>query len=46
MQQAWPQVKANKGAPGIDDMTITDYPDFARANWAGIVGGHEKDTKS
>ena len=36
MQQAWQQVKANKGAPGIDDMTITDYPDFARANWAGI----------
>jgi RNA-directed DNA polymerase len=36
MQQAWQQVKANKGAPGIDDMTITEYPDFARANWAGI----------
>jgi len=36
MQQAWQQVKANKGAPGIDDMAITDYPDFARANWAGI----------
>ena len=36
MQQAWQQVKANKGAPGIDDMTITDYPDFAKANWAGI----------
>jgi len=36
MQQAWQQVKANKGAPGIDDMTITDYPEFARANWAGI----------
>ena len=36
MQQAWQQVKANKGAAGIDDMTITDYPDFARANWAGI----------
>jgi RNA-directed DNA polymerase len=36
MQQAWQQVKANKGAAGIDDMTITDYPEFARANWAGI----------
>ncbi len=33
MQQAWQQVKANKGAAGIDDMTITDYPEFARANW-------------
>jgi RNA-directed DNA polymerase len=32
MQQAWQRVKANKGAPGIDEMSITDYPEFARAN--------------
>lgn len=36
MQRAWQQVKANKGVAGIDDMSITDYPEFARANWAGI----------
>jgi RNA-directed DNA polymerase len=36
MQRAWQQVKANKGAAGIDNMSITDYPEFARANWAGI----------
>jgi len=24
MQQAWQRVKANKGAPGIDDMSIAD----------------------
>jgi RNA-directed DNA polymerase len=36
MQQAWQQVKANKGAAGIDEISITDYPKFARANWAGI----------
>jgi RNA-directed DNA polymerase len=36
MQQAWQRVRANKGAAGIDDMTITDYPEFARANWLGI----------
>ena len=36
MQQAWQRVRANKGAAGIDDMSITDYPDFARANWPGI----------
>jgi len=36
MQQAWQRVKANKGAAGIDDMSITDYPEFARANWPGI----------
>ena len=36
MQRAWQQVKANKGVAGIDDMSITDYPEFVRANWAGI----------
>ncbi|MDP2800152.1 MAG: group II intron reverse transcriptase/maturase [Deltaproteobacteria bacterium] len=36
MQRAWQQVKANKGAAGIDDMSITDYPEYARANWTGI----------
>jgi RNA-directed DNA polymerase len=36
MQQAWQRVKANKGAAGIDDMSITDYPDFARINWPRI----------
>jgi RNA-directed DNA polymerase len=36
MQRAWQQVKANGGAAGIDDMSIKDYPEFARANWAGI----------
>src|SRR4030042_2047121 len=36
MQRAWQQVKANKGAAGIDEMSITDYPKYARANWAGI----------
>jgi RNA-directed DNA polymerase len=36
MQQAWQRVKANKGAPGIDNMTIADYPEFARTNWPRI----------
>jgi RNA-directed DNA polymerase len=36
MQRAWQQVKANKGAAGIDDMSITDYPEFARTNWVRI----------
>jgi RNA-directed DNA polymerase len=36
MQQAWQRVKANKGAAGFDNMTISDYPDFARANWSRI----------
>lgn len=36
MQRAWQQVKANAGAAGIDNMSISDYPAFARTNWAGI----------
>lgn len=30
IQKAWERVKANKGAAGIDGMTISDFPEFAR----------------
>jgi RNA-directed DNA polymerase len=36
MDKAWRRVKANKGAPGIDKMTIKEFPEFARTNWDNI----------
>ncbi len=31
MRRAWRQVKANRGAPGIDSMRIEDFPAYAHA---------------
>jgi len=36
MQCAWQRVRRNKGAPGMDGMTIAEFPAFAREHWERI----------
>ena len=38
LQEAWRRVRANKGAAGIDGMTIDEFPTWARkGHWKSIV---------
>jgi RNA-directed DNA polymerase len=36
LQKAWKQVKANKGAPGIDNISVEEFPEYAYRHWEGI----------
>ena len=36
MRLAWQQVRANKGAAGVDQMTIEQFPPFAESHWPAI----------
>jgi RNA-directed DNA polymerase len=44
MLLAWKRVKANKGAAGMDGMSIEAFPEFARQHWDRIRSALEKGT--
>lgn len=37
IQNAWERVRANKGAAGIDSMSIKAFPDFAKTHLLRIL---------
>ena len=44
LQRAWRRVRSNAGAPGIDGMTVEQFPEFYREHWPRIRSALEKGT--
>jgi len=42
LKQAWQQVRANKGAAGVDGLTIEHFPDWAEKHWRQCLAKLQK----